>query len=130
MITTHQYAKIANAVYQIGGKGNYVVDGFHTTLFEEGGWGSTKTKFKGCVYVKEDTRDVVVALQGTDFTGKIGDLYADLQIVLGILPQYCGAAERLYRSLGWTHAGTIPNFALDPDGAALHDTVIFYKQLG
>ena len=37
--------------------------------------------------------------------------------------------ERLYRWLGWTVAGTIPGYALDNDGAALHDTVIFYKQL-
>jgi len=96
MITTSQYAEIANAVYNIGTDGNWVVDGFQTTLFEEGGWGSTRTKFKGCVYAKEDTRDVVVALQGT-VPSKFGDLYADLQIVLGILPQYCGAAERLYQ---------------------------------
>lgn len=40
-----------------------------------------------------------------------------------------GAAERLYRRLGWTHAGTIPRYALDPDGTP-HDAVIFYKQLG
>ena len=39
------------------------------------------------------------------------------------------AAERLYRRLGWTHAGTIPRFALDPDGATPHDAVIFYKDL-
>jgi GNAT superfamily N-acetyltransferase len=38
-------------------------------------------------------------------------------------------AERLYRRLGWTVVGTIPRFALDPDGAALHDTVVFYKEL-
>ena len=95
MISTLQYAEISNAVYQIGKTGNYVVDDFYPALFEEGGWGTTKTKFKGCVYAKEITKEVVVALQGTDFTGKIGDLYADLQIVLGILPQFCGAAERL-----------------------------------
>jgi ribosomal protein S18 acetylase RimI-like enzyme len=40
-----------------------------------------------------------------------------------------GAAERLYRRLGWTHAGTIPRYALDPDGGAWHGTVIFYKHL-
>jgi acetyltransferase len=39
------------------------------------------------------------------------------------------AAERLYRRLGWTHAGTIPAFALDPDGRHRHDAVIFYKAL-
>lgn len=40
-----------------------------------------------------------------------------------------GAAERLYRAMGWTVAGVIPRYALDPDGAALHDTVIFFKEL-
>ena len=38
------------------------------------------------------------------------------------------AAERLYRHLGWTPVGTIPRYALDPDGTP-HDTVIFYKEL-
>jgi acetyltransferase len=41
-----------------------------------------------------------------------------------------GAAVRLYRKLGWTEVGTIPDFAFDPDGKALHGTVIFYKRLG
>jgi len=40
------------------------------------------------------------------------------------------AAERLYRRLGWTHVGTIPDFALDPNGATFHDAVLFYKVLG
>lgn len=39
------------------------------------------------------------------------------------------AAEHLYRHLGWRHAGTIPGFALDPDGTTPHDAVIFYKEL-
>jgi hypothetical protein len=38
-------------------------------------------------------------------------------------------AERLYRSMGWTHAGTIPRFALDTDGVTPHDAVLFYKEL-
>jgi len=38
------------------------------------------------------------------------------------------AAEHLYRQLGWTPAGTIPRYALDPDGVP-HDAVIFYKHL-
>ncbi len=38
------------------------------------------------------------------------------------------AAERLYRRLGWTPAGTIPGYALDPDGTP-HDAVIFYREL-
>jgi GNAT superfamily N-acetyltransferase len=41
-----------------------------------------------------------------------------------------GAAEQMYSQLGWTTAGIIPRFALDPDGSGLHDTVIFYKELG
>ncbi|MCA1832122.1 MAG: GNAT family N-acetyltransferase [Actinobacteria bacterium] len=40
-----------------------------------------------------------------------------------------GDAERLYRKLGWTFVGTIPRYAVDPDGVTLHDTVIFYKDL-
>ena len=40
-----------------------------------------------------------------------------------------GDAERRYRKLDWTHAGTIPRFALDPDGKTPHDAVIFYKEL-
>jgi GNAT superfamily N-acetyltransferase len=39
-------------------------------------------------------------------------------------------ADLLYQQLGWTIAGTIPRYAVDPDGRTLHDTVIFYKELG
>jgi acetyltransferase len=39
------------------------------------------------------------------------------------------AAEQLYRRMGWTHAGTIPRYALDTDGTTPHDAVIFYKEL-
>ena len=38
------------------------------------------------------------------------------------------AAEHLYRRMGWTHAGTIPRYAVDPDGTP-HDAVILYKEL-
>jgi len=37
-----------------------------------------------------------------------------------------GTAEKLYRNLGWTVAGSIPAYAFDSDGTP-HDTVIFYK---
>jgi len=40
-----------------------------------------------------------------------------------------GAAERLYRRMGWIHAGTIPRFAIDCDGRTPHDAVIFYRDL-
>ena len=39
-----------------------------------------------------------------------------------------GAAESLYRRLGWTAVGAIPRYAFDADGTP-HDTVIFYKEL-
>jgi GNAT superfamily N-acetyltransferase len=37
------------------------------------------------------------------------------------------AAERLYHRLGWTAVGSIPAYALDPDGVTPHDAVFFYK---
>jgi len=37
-------------------------------------------------------------------------------------------AERLYRRIGWIPVGTIPGYALDPDGTP-HDAVFFYKEL-
>ena len=39
-----------------------------------------------------------------------------------------GTARRLYNRLGWTEVGTIPRFALMPDGAACGST-FFYKDL-
>src|SRR5262245_44329287 len=39
-----------------------------------------------------------------------------------------GAAERLYRGMGWIVVGMIPAYALESDGTP-HDTVIFYKDL-
>lgn len=38
-------------------------------------------------------------------------------------------AERLYASCGFSAAGVIPGYALDPDGAALHGTTYMYKSL-
>ena len=40
------------------------------------------------------------------------------------------SAERMYRRLGWTHLGTIPRYALDPDGQTPHGAAFFYKELG
>ncbi len=37
-------------------------------------------------------------------------------------------AERMYRKLGWTEIGSVPNYALDPDGTP-HGAVMFYKAL-
>jgi GNAT superfamily N-acetyltransferase len=38
------------------------------------------------------------------------------------------AAEQLYLRAGWIHVGTIPRYALDPDGTP-HGAAIFYKEL-
>jgi hypothetical protein len=38
-------------------------------------------------------------------------------------------AQALYRNLGYLEAGTIPNFALDPDGKELHSTTYMYKMI-
>ncbi|WP_217253593.1 GNAT family N-acetyltransferase [Streptomyces sp. AC602_WCS936] len=38
-------------------------------------------------------------------------------------------AEHLYRSAGWTRAGTIPGYAADP-GGELRPTTLYFKQLG
>ena len=39
-----------------------------------------------------------------------------------------GEAEKLYLRLGWTRVGTIPNYAMFPDGRWC-DTTVFYKHL-
>ena len=39
-----------------------------------------------------------------------------------------GVAARLYERCGWSRAGTIPDYALWPDGG-LCDTTIFYTRL-
>ncbi len=110
-ITTLQYAQMAEHVYYIDcrkeatrsqkteGK-SWVVGGFKAELFEYGmGWGGTSTDFKGCVYASRSRPEAVVALQGT-VPAKAGDLVADLQIALGglvgMLPQYCTAALKLF----------------------------------
>ena len=60
MLTTLDYARIANAVYNIGTTSSYVVPEFTAALFEEGmSWGGTNTNFKGCVYVREATREAI-----------------------------------------------------------------------
>ena len=41
-----------------------------------------------------------------------------------------GAAEALYRSLGWQEAGRIPGFALNARGTAYSDTVLFFRRTG
>ena len=45
-----------------------------------------------------------------------------------VLDTASGDAERLYERQGWRRVGTIPHYALLPDGAPCA-TVVFYKQL-
>ncbi|NIH81579.1 GNAT family N-acetyltransferase [Amycolatopsis viridis] len=48
-------------------------------------------------------------------------------ITLLVLDTETGSpAERLYRSAGWTEAGTVPGYAADP-GGTLKPTTFFYK---
>jgi ribosomal protein S18 acetylase RimI-like enzyme len=45
-----------------------------------------------------------------------------------ILDTASDAAERVYERLGWSRAGTIPGYALLPDGTP-YSTTFFWKQL-
>lgn len=40
-----------------------------------------------------------------------------------------GGAEKLYAQMGFRTVGVIPEYALDPDGKALHGTTIMYARL-
>jgi len=67
---------------------------------------------------------------GTQLMRAAEDAAKDAGFALLTLDAKAGAdAERLYARLGWTRVGTIPRFALDPDGRTPHDAVIFYKEL-
>jgi GNAT superfamily N-acetyltransferase len=46
-----------------------------------------------------------------------------------VLDTASDSAERLYARLGWTVVGTVPGYALLPDGEPC-DTVFFYKRVG
>lgn len=95
MITTKEFARMANAVYELDSNGHAIAGFVHQRFEEEERWGWTRTDFKGCVYSRESTKEFVVAFQGT-VPKKAGDIASDVQIVLGILPQYCSAALRLF----------------------------------
>ncbi len=98
-ITTLDYVLMAARVYHIdlgASSTGHIVGNYECGLFEEGmSWGATFTDFKGCVYADRQAKEVVVAFQGTE-PSKLGDLVSDLQIVIGMLPQYCSAALRLF----------------------------------
>jgi ribosomal protein S18 acetylase RimI-like enzyme len=52
----------------------------------------------------------------------------DLGRTLLVLDTASAAAERLYARAGWQRVGTIPDYALLPDGG-LCDTVVYYRRL-
>ena len=53
---------------------------------------------------------------------------ADAGKTLLVLDTASADAERLYERRGWQRVGTIPEFALWPDGSPC-DTVVYYKRL-
>jgi GNAT superfamily N-acetyltransferase len=65
-------------------------------------------------------RDLMRALE--DEARRLGRTTLHLDTVAG------APAEHLYRGLGWTLVGGIPNYATDPDGA-LEKNAIYYKLL-
>ncbi len=67
---------------------------------------------------------------GTRLMQAIEDAARDAGFTLLTLDAKRGAeAERMYRRLGWSVVGTIPRYAVDPDGLTPHDAVFFYKEL-
>jgi hypothetical protein len=106
-ISTLDYAEMANRVYYIDRNQeskDCCLPGYECALFNDGmSWGATKTDFKGCVYVSKAIGEAVVAFQGTVLGREMtkgGDLLADVQVVIGMLPQYCSAALRLFERTG------------------------------
>ncbi|MGW6054524.1 N-acetyltransferase family protein [Streptomyces sp. NPDC055189] len=58
------------------------------------------------------------------------EVAAEAGVTLLVLDTETGSpAESLYRSGGWTEAGTIPDYAADPAGN-LHPTTLFFKKVG
>ena len=99
-ISTLDFAEMSRRVYNLDAGKDFDIAGYECRRFREGmSWGVTNTDFKGCVYASQEYDELVVAFQGTD-PSKLGDVVADLQIVItgfiGMLPQYCGAALRLF----------------------------------
>lgn len=65
-------------------------------------------------------RALMAALEAR--AGALGRTLLTLETVAG------SAAETLWRTLGYIHAGTIPGYELRPDGS-LADTEIYYQEL-
>ncbi len=116
-ISTADYAEMAKRVYNTGSRdpGSFQVPGFSYYEFREAmNWGLTNADFKGCVYAREAVGEAVVAFQGT-VPSKGGDILSDLQIVIGLLPQYTTAAMRLFDRT----STKFPGFAISLVGHSL-----------
>ncbi len=76
------------------------------------------------VHPRSRGRGLAAVLMQTaeDAAGALGRRLLVLDTVEG------GVADRLYRRLGWTEAGVIPDFALKSGGGA-EPTVVFWKRL-
>ncbi len=95
-VSALDYALMANAVYE-NDQASAAVAGWSVGSFYEGrSWGGLKADgFQGCFYVRESTKEVVVAFRGTQPTS-FNDLTADLKIAIGLLPNQCSSAWRLF----------------------------------
>ena len=65
---------------------------------------------------------------GRALMGELDRVAAAAGKTLLVLDTASDDAERLYHLLGWTVCGTIPNYALFPDGRPCK-TVVFWKEL-
>lgn len=67
---------------------------------------------------------------GRALLGTLERLAAEDGFTLLTLDTKRGAgAQRLYESMGWAHTGTVPGYALDPDGRTLHDAAFYHKHI-
>jgi GNAT superfamily N-acetyltransferase len=66
---------------------------------------------------------------GAALMDAVEDAARDEGKTLLVLDTASDSAERIYTALGWTEVGTVPGYALLPDGRPC-DTVFFYKQIG
>ncbi len=98
-IKTIDYALMAEAVYNVDSNKSHAVGGYEcNSRFWQIGWGGTNTNFKACAYKSMRSKEVVVAFEGTELN-KLGDIVADVQILLGTLTQYSNAAYRFLTQL-------------------------------
>ena len=105
--TILDYALLANRVKKAT-IGERVAGGWTCREFGEGrSWGGLfNDGFHGCIYVNDESGEIVVAFKGTGPSkvgtaqGKINilrDVHADLKLTLGIIPNQASSANRLFK---------------------------------